>query len=69
MVQFLVEGLTAEEGLSALGVERPVEADAGAGFDLFGGGGYDLVGETVESSELVICSVEAPGIVMRAWPL
>ena len=66
LVQFLVEGLTAEERLGALSVERPVEADAGAGLDLFGGGGYDLVGETVESSELVVCSVETPGIVVRA---
>ena len=66
MVQFLVKGLTAEEWLGALSVKRPVEADAGAGLDLFGGGGYDLVGETVESSELVVCSVETPGIVVRA---
>jgi hypothetical protein len=65
LIQFLVEGLTAEERLGALGVERPVETDAGAGFDLFGGGGDYLVGEAVESSELVICPVEAPGVVVR----
>jgi len=66
LVQFLVESLAAEEGLGALSIERPVEADTGAGLDLFGSGGYYLVGETVESAELVVCSVETPGVVVRA---
>ena len=44
LVQFLVESLPAEEGQRALGVQRPVEADAGAGADFFGGGGDDGVG-------------------------
>jgi hypothetical protein len=44
LVQFLVESLAAEERQRALGVQRPVEADAGAGADFFGGGGDDGVG-------------------------
>ena len=44
LVELLVEGLAAEEGQGTLGVEGPVEADAGAGFDLFGGACYDVVG-------------------------
>ena len=66
LVQFLVECLTAEEGLGALCVEGPVEADASTSFDLFGGEGYYVVGETIESAELIICSIETPGIVVRA---
>jgi hypothetical protein len=66
LIQFLVEGLTAEERLGALGIERPVETDAGACLDLFGGGCYDFVSEAVKSSELVLCPVETPGIVVRA---
>lgn len=44
LVQFLVESLAAEEGQRALGIQRPVEADACAGADFFGGGGDDGVG-------------------------
>jgi hypothetical protein len=45
--------------------EGPIEADARAGFDFFGGGGDDGVGEAVEGAELVVGAVQAPGIVVR----
>ena len=66
LVDFFVELLAAEEGKVGLGVEGPVEADASTSFDLFGGEGYYVVGETIESAELIICSIETPGIVVRA---
>lgn len=66
LVELLVEGLAAEEGQRALGVEGPIEADARASFYLFGGVGDDGVGEAVEGAELVVGAVEAPGVVVRA---
>ena len=66
LVQLLVESLATEEGQRALGVQRPVEADARAGADFFGGGGDDGVGQAVEGAELVVGAVEAPGVVVGA---
>lgn len=40
LVDFFVELLAAEEREVALCVQRPVDVDAGAGFD-FAGGGFD----------------------------
>ena len=51
LVDFLVEGLPAEEGDVFLGVQGPVESDTDAGLDLAGGGFDDVVGEAVEGAE------------------
>jgi len=59
LVDFLVEGLPAEEGDVFLGVEGPVEADADAGLDFAGGGFDDVVGQAVEGAELVVFAVSA----------
>ena len=59
LVDFLVEGLPAEEGDVFLGVQGPVESDTDAGLDLAGGGFDDVVGEAVEGAELVIFAVPA----------
>ena len=50
LVDFFVELLAAEEGKVGLGVEGPVDVDAGAGLDFAGGGFDDGVGEAVEGA-------------------
>ena len=44
LVDFFVELLAAEEGEVGLGVEGPVDVDAGAALDFFGCFFYDVVG-------------------------
>lgn len=58
LVDLFVEGLAAEEGEVVLGVEGPVEVDAGAGLDFgVGGAGDEGGGEAVEGAELVFGAV------------
>ena len=45
--------------------QGPVEADARASLDFFGGGGDDGVGQAVEGAKLIVSAVEAPGVVVR----